>query len=905
MHDFRLRWVVESVLADQGLDGWTFNEDQVWCRVTPPGGGAVQRVQGWKLHVSATRFSAPEVLHRVAGVLVDRGCAFKFARSIVTVEEMTGERYDRAQCGKIITVYPSDEDEFRELATALDEATEGLPGPVVLSDRPLRPGSLVHYRFGAFRGVPVLTDDGVFEIRVADPDGTPVEDHRKPWFCPPAWAEPPYPGPPPSSAAGKADPKPVLLGGRFEVRHAIRHSARGGVYRALDHETGAEVIVKQARANVGVRLNGGDCRDGLRSEWAALAALAGIAPEQVHLFDQDGHTFLVESLLPGQTLAHWLDGRLAERGPLNGLDPAEALLMARGLTELLAEVHERGVVFQDFTPLNIMVTPDGELKVIDPEMVRLPGEWSVRGHTVGFAALEVVANPGQGIVPPQTADLYSLGTVLFLLVVGTAPVFGKDSPGPLSVHDRIAAMITAAGRRNAAARMLTPAVLGLTADDPEQRWSLDRVRDFLATCTVPAAVDGAVDRLSEADRRRFTDDGLAYLLATIASDDDTRRLWPSTDFGDATDPLNVQHGSAGILGVLVLADRLLRRDELRAAVARVADWTARRRDAVPKLLPGLYFGRSGTAWALHDAARHLGDEEMAQQAIDLALAVPVEWPNPDVCHGVAGSTLTQLHMWRATGRTEFLDRAVRGGDAMLAAAEHRDGHVYWPVPAGLDSLLSGITHLGFAHGVAGVGYALLTLARDTGEERYLTTAVAAGKTLAAEAELGPWGAHWRSDREDERGTGMRTSWCSGASGVGTFLLRLWQETGDAEYLSLTEQAAMAVRQARWSSATAACHGLAGNGEFLLDLADAVGGPYRGWAEELAASMVLRHGVHDERLVVPDESASGTAADYNTGLGGAVGFLLRLAHGGPRPWMVDAPVRSAAVDPCRSMQLATP
>ncbi|GAA4993480.1 hypothetical protein GCM10025734_22520 [Kitasatospora paranensis] len=69
-------------------------------------------------------------------------------------------------------------------------------------------------------------------------------------------------------------------------------------------------------------------------------------------------------------------------------------------------------------------------------------------------------------------------------------------------------------------------------------------------------------------------------------------------------------------------------------------------------------------------------------------------------------------------------------------------------------------------------------------------------------------------------------------------------------------------------------------------------------------MVLRHGVHGERLVIPDESSQGVAADYNVGLSGAVGFLLRLAHGGGRPWMVDGTAEQAADGARRSMQLVT-
>ncbi|WP_159025110.1 hypothetical protein [Streptomyces sp. MUSC 125] len=84
-------------------------EDGVWCRVTPLKHESL--VQGWKLHISATRLSAPEVLHRAAGVLVQAGCAFKTARDLRTVEEMTSGNYDRASAARSspcirVSVYP-------------------------------------------------------------------------------------------------------------------------------------------------------------------------------------------------------------------------------------------------------------------------------------------------------------------------------------------------------------------------------------------------------------------------------------------------------------------------------------------------------------------------------------------------------------------------------------------------------------------------------------------------------------------------------------------------------------------------------------------------------------------------------------------------------------------------------
>ncbi|MCH0557412.1 hypothetical protein [Streptomyces sp. MUM 16J] len=124
-------------------------EDGVWCRVTPLKHESL--VQGWKLHISATRLSAPEVLHRAAGVLVQAGCAFKTARDLRTVEEMTSGNYDRASAARSspcirVSAYPRNDDQHRVLAARLDATTAGLPGPAIPSDRPYHKGSLVRWR---------------------------------------------------------------------------------------------------------------------------------------------------------------------------------------------------------------------------------------------------------------------------------------------------------------------------------------------------------------------------------------------------------------------------------------------------------------------------------------------------------------------------------------------------------------------------------------------------------------------------------------------------------------------------------------------------------------------------------------------------------------------------------------
>src|SRR6266496_2786883 len=817
--------LVRSTLDGDGTGSWDVWLDGIWCYARPP--GQPVRAQGWKLHLAATRSSAVTVLHRAVEVIARHGCAFKFASSLEQVSLLNSRHYPRGGAGKFITVYPDDDQQFATLAAELDKATDGLAGPSILSDRPYRAGSLVYYRFGAFKGNLQLSNDGDYRTMLVRPDGSLVEDRRDAWFSAPGWAAPPLAGPeaPTSGPGGRreaglapAQVRRVLLGDRFVVGQAIRHANKGGVFRAVDSTTGAEAVVKQARPHVEATESGSDVRDGLRHEAAMLDRLAPlrVAPRKLDLFEQDGHLFLAEELLPGVPLRRFVG---EQAGELPGMPWQPALELARSLTDLIGAVHSAGVVLRDLSPGNVIVGPDGRLGLIDLELAAEPGADALVAGTPGYVAPEQLAGP-----PPATA---------------------------------------------APART--------TAPDDLDRLITDGIEHLLGTMT-PSAAD---------------------------------RLWPTTCLGSGTDPCAVQHGAAGAIEVLVQAARLelAEPERLRRALADACAWVERRLAGEPKVLPGLHFGRAGTVWALHDAAVQLGDRAMAARALERCRALPVIWPNPDVTHGAAGAGLTHLHLWsHRRGDPELRDRVLECADALIAAVERPSspdrptgappegspdlsGQVLWSVPASFDSRFAGTTHYGFAHGLAGIAWFLLAAGLATGRPECLELAGQAGETLVAAAHVADGAAWWRARPADP--PAMRLlHWCHGASGVGTFLARLARATGNTRARQLAELAGVAVRRARWQGSPAACHGLAGNGEFLLDLAAELGEPrYRAWAGELAEGILAQHAIRDGRMLVPDDTGKGVAADFGGGLAGVLAFLIRLRHGGQRLWMADEATRA--------------
>ncbi|MFE0462489.1 class IV lanthionine synthetase LanL [Kitasatospora sp. NPDC058965] len=892
--------LIEAVLRRRGAQDWSVTPEDFWCRVSPGGVGAGRR-QGWKLHLSATPLSAPLVLARAAEVLVAARAPFKCAATPARVTELVSAHHERAGGGKFLTVYPCDDDQFRLLAEELHRATAGLPGPGILSDRPYRPGSLVHYRYGAFRGFPRLTNDGSPEPTLQTPDGTFVRDRRQAAFTPPAWALSPLPPPDgPASAPGTS----VLLNDRYVVHKAIRHAYKGGVFLGTDRLTGQEVVIKEARRHVGAGLDGSDAAERLthEAEMHTLIAPLGLGPLLLGTFGQGGNRYLAQERVAGRTLRTWRAERLRPEGAL-------LLDLAEQVVGVVMAVHGLGLVLRDLNPDNLMVTPDSELRLIDLEALARPGD-RVRGiHTPGYGAPEVTDGASAGLAPAPAADCYSAGAVLFHLLTGTEPVFAPDRPATRSEHDRLAALLAAALADRPELTAVQPLVLGLMAQDPGDRWSLDTAREaltrLLADATAVVAPRSAASTTSTAsaasaastanapgggavlDRRtaeRLLSDGLTHLMDTMTPQDPVR-LWPADPATGRTDPLNVQHGAAGVLSVLTAAAAHRTDPRLRATVAEAAHWIATRADPEGQCLPGLHHGRSGTAWALLDAARLLGDDGLAGHAARLARAVPVRWPNPDVCHGVAGAGLTQLHFWRATDDKEFRDRAVTAAEHLLTAAARGRSGVVWPVPADFDSELAGIGHLGFAHGVAGIGTFLLLAGLATERDDFVRAARAAAETLLATARVRDDGAGWPVEDRDAAAPVHAPHWCSGASGIGTFLIRLWQATGDPRYRRAAEQAATEVYRWRWRSTSSACHGLAGHAEYLLDLADALHDPdHRRRAEELLACAHARHVLHDGLLLIPDDTLTRVGVGYHTGLGGPLGLLVRLHHGGPRLWL---------------------
>ncbi len=387
-------------------------------------------------------------------------------------------------------------------------------------------------------------------------------------------------------------------------------------------------------------------------------------------------------------------------------------------------------------------------------------------------------------------------------------------------------------------------------------------------------------------------------------------LWPAGAAAASLDPIAVQAGASGV--GLFLAQLLRAADELpeparqrldearlREALGQTAGWVADQLARNPQRPPGLYFGTSGVAWFLAEAAGALGRDDLLRRANELALTIPVRVPNSDITHGTAGIGLGQLQQWLVTGDDRFLARAVVAAEQVLRAATRRSPYggsdVTWRVPGGAPTRLAGTVSYGYAHGNAGIATFLYAVAAASGEGEFAAVATEALRTVLPQAVSVDGAAYWPAspdDAGDSSEAGYWPSWCNGSSGMGTAFLRAHLATGDPTFRVAAEAAARAGLRERWRSSAGQCHGLAGDAELLLDLGGLLGADAAQRAALVAAdALLLQRRTPAARgtagTVFADDSGATVSAGFGTGVAGTGAFLLRLVAGGPRLLMLDA------------------
>lgn len=277
---------------------------------------------------------------------------------------------------------------------------------------------------------------------------------------------------------------PRLLAGRYLLLDEIGRGGMGVVWRAEDQVIGRLVAIKEMRLPDGLRPE--EYREfSERALREARSAGRLNDPAVVTVFDilaagPGGTGYLVMELIDAPTLAEVV----VRHGPL----PADRVAgVARQLLSALRVAHEAGVVHRDVKPANIMLLPDGRVKLTDFGIAQTLDDprLTASGAVLGSPAYLAPERLQNGRATPAS-DLWSLGATLFFAVEGSGP-YQRDTTAAT-----VQAVLNEVPYLNRCQGPLASVIMGLLVRQPEGRLTTAQTADLLdrvgpAAATNPAA----------------------------------------------------------------------------------------------------------------------------------------------------------------------------------------------------------------------------------------------------------------------------------------------------------------------------------------------------------------------------------------------------------------------------------
>jgi serine/threonine-protein kinase len=283
----------------------------------------------------------------------------------------------------------------------------------------------------------------------------------------------------------------LTFGGRYELSSRVAIGGMGEVWEATDLVIGRPVAIKILKDEY---LGDPGFLERFRAEarHAALVNHEGIA----NVYDygeEDGSAFLVMELVPGEPLSAILERE-------HTLPPDRVLDIVGQTAMALQAAHAAGLVHRDIKPGNLLVTPDGRVKITDFGIARITDQvpLTATGQVMGTVQY---LSPEQASGQPASpaTDIYSLGIVAYEALAGRRPFTGESQVAiamaqineqppdlPASIPEPVRRLVMACIAKSPSERPTTAALLARAAQ------ALRRGDVLAAASAVPAVLPAGV-----------------------------------------------------------------------------------------------------------------------------------------------------------------------------------------------------------------------------------------------------------------------------------------------------------------------------------------------------------------------------------------------------------------------------
>ncbi|MDP9379185.1 MAG: protein kinase, partial [Chloroflexota bacterium] len=217
-----------------------------------------------------------------------------------------------------------------------------------------------------------------------------------------------------------------VIASRYQILERVGQGGAAEVYKAIDTRLSRVVAIKLLCDSYS-----GDPSFVARFEREAWAAALLSHPNIARVYDydrSDGSHFITMEYVPGPNLKEYL----SDRGPLPEHQSRE---FACQLLKGLGAAHEAGLVHRDMKPQNVLLSPDGTLKITDFGIAKAMGDSGITEPGIAFGSPHYIS-PEQvcGDEATPRSDLYAVGVMLYEMLSGKPPFDGENPVKIASAH---------------------------------------------------------------------------------------------------------------------------------------------------------------------------------------------------------------------------------------------------------------------------------------------------------------------------------------------------------------------------------------------------------------------------------------------------------------------------------------
>lgn len=601
-------------------------------------------------------------------------------------------------------------------------------------------------------------------------------------------------------------------------------------------------------------------------------------PRLLGSFEENGNYYLVLERIRGKSLGKACKdvGKDLREGLITGNKLGMKFLdYMLQMIELLDTLHKQQVIHRDVTAANFMITPAGKVAVIDMEL-----SYSLVKHfpdppfqlgTHGYMSPEQEATA----MPAVEQDVFSVGAIIIQIWTGILPI--KITNVPFNeLTEKIQFFIPD--------KVFSEIVIQSLNPEPLYRPSLYTMYNVISEYSV--SLKNKTKRPLSVVKKYSSDEILETIqqaIRTLASPlmVDEEKGWFSNNRSVSQNAdknkinrawyASFHKGAFGVIYLLSKANMLgLDIEASRPFIEKgIQLIEPKYLERMQEANPGLHFGGSGIAAVLATSLREGLIEPQTAYYNWINKLLEMENQALGFQYGIAGQGIANW-LCHPFLNPEKVNSRLKEYTDLLLNLQEKDGSWVRSVKKGKKRITRG-----FAHGVAGIAYFLLTYGEFYNDNEVKAAASRGLHWLMKKSIRSKNKIQWQS----ASGTEIAPWWCEGVAGIALTFAKAYSSLGDSKYREIAVGALYNHNKKIVYNNLSQCHGLSGLGEIYLEVFRNLGSEEwferADWILQTIMHLKKQHVTHGPYWLVEYERIP--VADFMTGNSGIIYYLLRYCY----------------------------